>query len=56
MCKKINWYENKECVDCQEVLVAHKDYSVSEWVEDEYEFWNDEGYKSLDADKVFIDV
>ena len=55
-CKKVNWYENTECVDCGEKLKPHPDYKVAEWVEDEYEFWADEGYPELDADNVMIDV
>jgi hypothetical protein len=55
-CKHINWYENEKCIDCGQTLHKCKDYSVEEWVEDEYEYWIDDGWTERDADDVLYGV
>ena len=55
-CHDINWYENKECVNCQEKLIPCENYTVAEWVEDEYEFYADDGWKESDIDNILVEV
>lgn len=55
-CKHINWYDNTECVECSKPLHKCKGYSVEEWVDDEYEFWKDEGWREPDIDEVIYEV
>lgn len=56
-CKKLNWYENEECIDCGKKDFIEDEQEVLKWSNEEYQFYmKDEGYNEADADDILVEI
>jgi hypothetical protein len=60
-CKRLNWYENEECVnfdcDATEEDFDESHEAVEKWIEDEYAFYMDEeGMTEEQVDHILIEA
>lgn len=56
-CGCVNWYENETCVNhCVESKLEENDGRVISFVEEEYDFYKEDGYSEVEIDNFTRDV
>ncbi len=58
-CGHINWYENKECVQCGDKIKHKKTVTkaeMEEWADEEEDFWKQQGYELEEMYLIKYDV
>lgn len=55
-CNHPNFYDNEECVMCQNTSFKERGDGVIEWLNESYAFYEDDGYSENEIDYIYIDV
>jgi len=51
-CKKINWYENENCVNCGNTKFKKNDKKIVAEIQSDYKFWKGQGYSEYESDNI----
>jgi len=55
-CNAINWYENIECVECENKKFIKNEKKLIKYIQADYNYYLSEGYTENDIDLIEFDV
>ena len=55
-CFKINWYENKNCIECNKTKFDNDEKRIISLIESDYDYYKKEGFLENDIDDILMDV
>ncbi|MEK6878221.1 MAG: hypothetical protein AABY22_01360, partial [Nanoarchaeota archaeon] len=53
---KINWYENKYCIECNKTKFDNDEKRIISLIESDYDYYKKEGFLENDIDDILMDV